>query len=245
MTQRKYTSLLLVFIGILLWAVTSSAQVMSVRNLPKYDYKKYHFGFILGLNQMDFVVNPINDFRNVDSIYGVETEGEMGFNIGIVSNLRLAEYWDFRFIPTLSFGDRNVIFRVRKYSPLFGDTAILEEVKRVESTYLDFPFYFKYKSKRLNNMRAYVIGGFKYSIDLASQAKKKEREDEYLIKLIANDMLMETGVGFDFYLQYFKFGIELKMSYGIFDLLKRENNVYSESIDQLSSKIFQLSFTFE
>jgi len=33
--------------------------------------------------------------------------------------------------------------------------------------------------------------------------------------------------------------------YGFTDVLKRENNIYTESIDKINSKIFQLSFTFE
>ena len=229
----------------LLSSIALQGQIRTITNLPKYDQKKYHFGFILGLNQMDFVIKTNPSITRRDSVYGVVTDGEMGFNIGIVSNLRIAEYLDLRFIPTLSFGDRNIIYSVKKFSEFIGDTIFTETEKKVESTYIDFPFYLKYKSKRLGNTRAYVIGGFRYGIDLASQAKKKEKEDEYLIKLVKDDLQFELGVGFDFYLTYFKFGIEAKMGYGISDLLKRENNIYTNSIDWLSSKVFQLSFTFE
>ena len=65
------------------------------------------------------------------------------------------------------------------------------------------------------------------------------------VKLNRHDVYYEIGVGFDFYFEWFKFGTELKMSYGMLDILKRENNIYTDGIDKLKSKIFQLSFTFE
>ena len=65
------------------------------------------------------------------------------------------------------------------------------------------------------------------------------------MKLNASDFYAEAGVGFDFYNEWFKFGIELKMMYGMMDVLKREKNIYTDGIESLKSKIFQLSFTFE
>jgi len=58
-------------------------------------------------------------------------------------------------------------------------------------------------------------------------------------------MYVEAGVGFDFYNEWFKLALELKMMYGLFDQLKRENNIYTNSIESLKSKIFQFSVTFE
>jgi len=57
--------------------------------------------------------------------------------------------------------------------------------------------------------------------------------------------MIEVGIGFDFYTTYFKFGTELKMSYGLNDLLIQENNIYTDVIDKITSKISQVSFTFE
>ena len=65
------------------------------------------------------------------------------------------------------------------------------------------------------------------------------------LKVFAPATVGNLGVGFDFYFEWFKLGTELKMSYGFFDVLKRENNIYTLGIDQMRSKIFQVSFTFE
>lgn len=189
---------------------------------------------------MFFSLKTKEDLLPIDSLYVIKAEPELGFNIGIVSNLRLGDHFDLRFIPTLSFGERNLIYTLSK-----NDTIFLNVPKKVESTYLDFPLNLKFKSHRVNNFRAYVMAGVKYSIDLASQAKNKSSDDEIVLKLYKNDYSFEFGVGFEFYATFFKFGTELKMSYGVRDLLKREDNIFTDGIDRLSSKIFQISLTFE
>ena len=209
-----------------------------IENQPKYDLKPYHFGFLLCINQMDFAVRTNPNFNPKDTLLTIESAPQYGFNIGIVSNLRLGEYTDLRFLPTLSFGERMLDYTIRK------DTTTINDSKKVESTYLDFPLLLKYKSKRLNNARAYIITGLQYSIDLASQAKKKDKNND-LIKLRSNDVMYQFGVGFDFYFDTFKFSTELKMLYGVRDLLLRDNTALTSSIKRLNSKIFQLSFLFE
>ena len=117
--------------------------------------------------------------------------------------------------------------------------------KGITSTLVEFPLELKYKSRRLNNVAAYVLGGVKYSIDLASQKKAQQNSSDITVKLNRHDISLELGVGFDFYTTYFKFGTELKMGYGLNNLIIRESNIYTNSIDQLRSKVFLLSFTFE
>ncbi len=210
-------------------------------NLPNLDKQPYHFGIIIGFNEMNFVVNT-KDYRLFDSLNMVESMPEKGFQLGVVANLRLAERLDLRFIPSLSFGERILYYKIMERG-----TVPLNETKKIESTFLEFPFLLKYKSARfLINSRAYLLGGAKYTLDLASQANKKENNiDEVTVKLLKNDICYEVGVGFDFYFEYFKFGTELKMSYGIKDILKRENNIYTSPVSRLNSKVFILSFTFE
>ena len=234
--MKRYSTLII----FIFFAHTLSAQRrVLIENLPGYDYKKYHFGFVLGLNKMDFAIKPKEDFKAFDSLFVLQSRPQWGFDIGIVSNLRLSQYLDLRFIPTLSFGDRNL-----NYKLAFKDSVVFDDVKKVESTLLEFPLLFKYKSARITNVRAYVIGGAKYTIDLASKQGKKNQGD-VLVKLRKNDFAFEVGVGFDFYLEYFKFATELKMAYGIKDLLIRDQTIYTDPISRLSSKTLMISFLFE
>jgi len=195
---------------------------------------------MLGLNQMNFVIKPIENLNVFDTLYGIESTPELGFNIGIVADLRLSEYMNLRFIPSLAFGERNLNYFIK-----FDNQIIANVAKKVESTYIEFPLELKLRSQRMINTRAYVLGGAKYCIDLASQEKKKDDNDVYQVKLQKHDLQFQVGVGFDFYLVYFKLGTELKMCYGINDLLIRESNIYTDGIKNLKTKMFQFSITFE
>ncbi|UPT68123.1 MAG: PorT family protein [Sphingobacteriales bacterium JAD_PAG50586_3] len=178
-----------------------------IKNLPKYDRQVIHFGFILGMNTMNFVVKQNPNIKSYDSVYVVETQGETGFSLGIVSNLHIGNNLDLRFLPGLSFGTRNIEYTLRTH---FNGTATQTPfVKKVESTILEFPLLMKFKSNRYGNMRAYIIGGGRYSLDLASQAKVVD-EGKQTIKLYRSDYMWELGFGFDFYLSTLSYRPKLR-----------------------------------
>jgi hypothetical protein len=228
-----------------------------VLNLPKYEYTRYHFGFTLGLNQMNFTVKPASDLNtrvfsaiqtpdlNLDSsmLLSVSAQPVLGFNIGIIGDMRLGRYFSVRFVPALAFGERYLHYSILGYDD--GEKSRIDVRKSVASGFVDFPILFKYKSKRLNNMLAYLTAGAQYSLDLASGANKKDENQEVHVKLQKNDVYIVVGVGFDFFNPWFKFGMEIKMSYGLRDMLSDENTIYSLGIERLNSRVFQLCFTFE
>ncbi len=231
---------LCIFLGFLLLPFFASAQMDNEpRNLPKYDKQRLHFGFTLGLNSSSFVVDRVGDLKIRDTIYSVESEPVSGLNLGIISNLALGDFFDVRFIPTLAFGQRNL-----KYHFIYSDTTEANTPKKIESTYLEFPVMLKFKSARRNNYRVYVLAGMKYAIDMVSQAKVKNK-DKDIIKLARKDYGYEIGLGFDFYMPYFKFSPEIKMYNGMRNLLIKENTQYSNPIDALYAKTFVISFLFE
>jgi len=259
MLQRQkilFTLILLHFYNI------SHSQSQKVPNLQNCDLAPYHFGFLLGFNEMLFTIKTVPDYQkkmyynnefmqsmpdqNSDSayLYNVEGTPTFGFVIGIVGNLRLGEYFDLRFTPSLTFGERNLDYSLKNYfdSP---DPQMLFVTKNIQSTFVEFPLWIKYKGQRLQNMRPYILAGAKYALDMASNAKKKDDNSAANVFINRKDVYALGGVGFDFYTVYFKFGVELSMSYGIFDVLKHDNNIYTRAIKSINSKIFQLSFTFE
>lgn len=252
-----HKTIISLFLLLTLLSVETYAQRNSVQNLPRKDYEKIHFGFVLGANQMFFSIKPISNFSQIfydstyledfpsDSLklYRIENTPTNGFTVGIVTNLKLGKYFDLRFVPSLLFGERYLEYTILRYRD--NEPSILEIKNNISSTFISLPFSIKYKSKRLNNLRGYVFSGVNFCIDLASNAKKKQNNAEIQIRLKKNDMMVEFGAGFDFYTPFFKFGTELKIAYGMNDILIRENNIYSVGIDRMNSKIFQISFTFE
>jgi hypothetical protein len=256
---QRFSIRIIIFL-LLIWVFLPelSAQRVKVRNLPSYDLAPYHFGFVLGMNQMLFTVKTTPGFQdekfsslqtpdlNADSAYllGVEHQPAMGFTIGIVSNLRINEYSDLRFVPSLSFGERNFDYSIRSYFD--GEMNDITVSKKLQSTFIEFPLNLKYKGSRLNNMRPYWLIGAKYAIDLASDSKKKEEDNNNVyVAINRNDFYGELGAGLDFYTTFFKFGVELKMAYGLTDVLKRDDNIYTGAIEKVNSKLFLISLTFE
>jgi hypothetical protein len=92
----------------------------------------------------------------------------------------------------------------------------------------------------------YLIGGGKFSIDMASQKDvNNSLDDEIVVKLDKYDYAAEVGGGMDMFLTYFKFGIELKAAFGIPNLLVDDGTRFSTPIQSLRSKVWVLTFTFE
>ena len=219
--------------------VSSIGQKQIPLNLPKLDNQVAHFGYTLGLNTMDFVIRPSDIFyTGFDSIYAVEIGRFVGFNINMISNLRLSTYLDLRFLPGLSFGQRNLHYKYLKNGEYRRHTMM------IESTFLDFPVMIKYRAHRINNWRPFLVGGVNARIDLASQ-KKIKPEDWPKIRLKRFDAYYEIGIGTDFFLEYFMFGIELKASWGVFNMIAYDNTQFSQYFKRLNSHMLVLSFHFE
>lgn len=263
LTNKLKISLKRAYIVILSLLVLAGLQTLEVHgqkrkviNLQNYDKQAYHFGFILAINHMLFTVKPVSNLSVIQtdrtkfpdifvdslSVLSVTSKPTPGFTIGILGNLRLGDNGDMRFIPSLSFGERLLRYQILTLDE--GEESLLDFEKSITSTFIDFPLEFRYKSKRLNNFRAYVLGGLKYTLDLASQ-KRQANSDEVTVKIERHDFSVEVGVGVEFYTTYFKFGTQAKMGYGLNNLIKNEDNIYTNSIETLRSKVFLLSFTFE
>ena len=201
----------------------------------RFSIKPYHFGISVAFNSSDFKITLSDQFILHDSILVVESTPGPGFNLGIISNLRIGKYFDLRFIPTLSFAEKNLDYTYRDAST--GSQT-------VESIYLEFPFDVKFKSEAYKEMKVYVIGGVKYSYDLGSNADARNADE--LVKIKANDVSVDYGLGLEFYFPYFIFSPEIKISNGIFNLHKVDPNLQESVImDKLFSRTLLFSLHIE
>ena len=102
-----------------------------------------------------------------------------------------------------------------------------------------------FRTKRINNFAAYGIGGFQYSLDLASQKDVDQSLGESIVKIKQHDWQYQVGGGFDFWLPYFKFGLELKISNGIKNVTIQDDSFFMSPLASLKSKVWWFSLTFE
>ncbi len=216
-----------------------SGQKQKPKNKSWYDDKLLHFGFSLGFNTMDFDITPSQSYLSVDSLYPEVSRLNPGINIQIVTNLHPFRYFDIRFLPGVSFGQRNIRY--------YKNQVLINEQQKLESSFIEFPLLLKYKGDRLNNVRPYVVSGLNFRYDLAAK-KEYDEEKPIFVRLKKPDLYYEVGAGLDFYLIYFKLSVELKMSTGLFNVLVDDPATdprYQNAIDKMKSQMWIIAFHFE
>lgn len=220
----------LVLCLLLLLGQEASAQ----RNQYKYVNRSLYFGISLGFNTQNFRVVHDQSFIYNDSIQSITSTRGPGFNLGIVGNLSMGDYFDLRFVPALVFGDKRLQYQQRD--------SLLS--RTIESIILDFPLTVRFKSQPIREVKFYVLAGMKYSLDLASNAKARRADDQ--VKVFRSDLSVEYGLGIQIFFPLFIFSPEIKFSQGVMDLHARNPNlIYSSTIDKLFSRTLTISLNFE
>jgi len=220
------------------------------RNLPAFDFKRIHFGFTVGFNAMD--LGFTRNYEAEDFVYADVSYILPGFQVSIVSDLRLNENWNLRFLPGISFGSREIHYY--EYDPVEGpgdpvQYAGVDNPVALGPSFLDFPLLFKYRSERVNNYRPYLVGGLNFRYDMSAKKAYDAESDEYH-RFKPADFYVEFGFGVDTYLKYFKFAPEIKLAVGLTNLLNGVTGrdpypQFVESIDRAMSYIVMLNFHFE
>jgi hypothetical protein len=218
-----------------------SAQLRDYLNLPDHDSKKYYIGISFMYPNSHLQVSAHPQFLQSDSILYVNPGNSSGFGVSGMFTFRLAEHFEFRFaFPEFMFASNSISYHVN-YPPA-GESTLA--TKQIQSLLLGFPAQVKFLSDRINNFRVYMLGGFNYRYDLASNSSARKAEN--LVKLLPSDMSLEAGVGFQFYFPVFILSPELKISEGIKNIHSRDPNLqYSNVIDKIKSRMIIFSLIFE
>lgn len=214
--------------------------------LSDFDDKMIHFGFALSYNNSDYYIQRSleHQFAN-DSLQSLIVASKPGFTLGVISSINFNPNFKLRFaIPSLSFQERDLEYTY--LDPSNGATYMLR--KAIRPVYLEFPVMVKFRTDRIENWAAYGITGIRFGIDMASDKdvnNSSASPEDQIVKIKKTDFGFEVGGGFDFFLEYFKFGIELKLGAGMMNLHLDENTLFDNPIDFLRSKVWTLSLTFE
>jgi len=235
---------------IMLFSVTmeADAQVRKVMNRPYIDQRRFHYGFLAGLQLQDLELtqNGYTD-ENGNQWFAEAPNYEPGFCVGILGELRLNNHFALRVIPTMHFGTKNFQFRNMKTTLNEEGATTHEKVyQSMKSTYIMVPFDVKFSAERFNNYRPYMMMGLAPALDLTV----KHGENLYLKKF---DCYLEAGLGCDFYAPWFKFIPEIKFCYGLANIINKNRNdltdasklIFTQSVDKGHSKMVVVTFYFE
>lgn len=208
------------------------AQTSRPKNLPIFDAMPAHLGYSVGVNVMSFL------YQEKDG-NAVAVKQNPGININLITSVRLAKYLDFRAMPGIMFGQRDV-----SVTSTFGTWEA-----PIESVFIDLPLLLKYRSERVNNFAPYLIAGVNPRVDLTGGEITDGWKRAARI-VDAFDVYPELGVGLDFYLEKVKVSTELKFSIGMLNVYKpaedvTEYQVYNNAFERISSNMVILSFHIE
>ncbi len=206
-------------------------------NQPLVDFKKFNFGFTVSVAHTNLQMQTANNFLGIDSLNSVKVKPFAGFGLAAIFNFKLADNFDLRIQPGISFAQRNVIYSF--------DSSKYDKDISIESAYIDIPLILKYKAKRHRNSRWYVLAGLKYTYDLASNIDAPRSLADPIVALRPGALNYELGVGVTLYYPMFRLSPELKISNSINNVLVKDGFIYTEAIDALFSRIITLSFNFE
>lgn len=226
-------------LALMLCGIFATAQSGLNKSYNFYGFKKkpIYYGIALGLNNSSFVVNHSNSFILNDSISINSPIARPGLTFQGIFNLKLGQYFDFRVLAGFSLSERSLQYtNPGEVDPYFTE--------RIEFVYADIPFLIRYKSEPYRDMRAFVVGGIKYSYDVNGFSRSRRADD--FVTITPHDFSLEVGAGMQFFFPYFILSPEIKMSQGIGNVLRFNNNLNeSRVIDSLLSRTFTLSFHFE
>jgi hypothetical protein len=227
----------IVFVLLLMcFSVTCHAQKSrwAKRNNPNYDDRKLSYGFLIGLHTNSYQLKYSDAYLDMDSLHSVNPSWSGGFSLGFIVNYKLTDYLDFRLTP-------NVAFYEHRVSYLFTDgTPDKEEL--VESTMVELPILLKYKSERRGNVRMYMVGGIKPSIEASGKNKEDEAGN---LRVKGTDLSLEAGFGFDLYYPLFKFSPEIRFSRGITNMLGNDLTPYGQPLKRINTNTITVYLLFQ
>lgn len=206
-------------------------------NFRDFQNKRFYFGLTLGINSSRYTPFRSEEFLFSDTIVAVSSLNGPGFNLNMIANLKIGQYFDFRFLPGFSFAERRL-----NYS---RDNRGLSETQRsIQSVFVELPFHFRYKSAPYRDKRVFLVAGAKYSFDVASESRT--RQSDNLVRISPHDFHVEYGAGVQFFFPYFIFSPEFKVSHGIGNTLIFNPNLDESTVlDKVLSRTFTISFHIE
>ena len=169
-------SLLLLVLFLVAAAPQAVAQDRVVQNRPYTDLRPFHFGVVVGTHFQDMeLVNAgpqivtAEDGTTSEAIISVDQDRwDMGFNVGVLGELRLNTHLQLRVAPTMYFGTRHLTFL--NHTDLDPDGQPREQRQELKSAYIATACDLIFAAPRFNNHRPYLMAGVTPMLNLSGKS---------------------------------------------------------------------------
>lgn len=236
----RHLCLLLLFFCLTNILGGSQAQAQTARPMtrPYADHHWFNWGFHIGVHLSDLIIDNVGSTaEHPEAWYAAVPGYAPGFSVGGIANYNLHLNWSIRLLPTLHFGERKIAFR---------QTPDQIETLPIRTTQIEVPLLVKYSSVRLNDIRPYLIGGG-YTTFTVGQKKGAP------LQFSTIEGGLSIGLGCDIYLRYFKLSPELRMNFGMSDMIRHkrpdledsESMRYTDALKRATGRSILLTFCFE
>lgn len=207
-----------------------------------FDYRDFNLGFTMGLNLAGYdMTAQINqtDPETGKYLESIKLIRKPGIYLGLITNLKISNNFDLRFLPSVSLEERDFEFF---FDPETNNDVSLV-TKKIEASNLNLPLVVKFKSNYYKNTRIYIQLGMQPSINLA--ANKKVKNDPELLKTQSFDMAVVASFGVDLYGERLKLSPELRFTRGIRNLYVDDRTRFPKAISDLFSQLLVFNINFE
>lgn len=190
---------IIIIFSLILLSGALRAQDQKVQNRPYTDLRSLHFGVLVGthLQDLEFVnrgpqtITSADGTRVEQTIVTDQDRWDNGFTVGVLAELRLNTYFQFRVAPAMYFGTRHIMFH--NLTQLDNNGNPTEKTQELKTAYISSALDIIAAAPRMNNHRPYVLVGINPMINLSGK-------NDDIVKLKSYDTYLEFGVGCDFYL---------------------------------------------
>lgn len=204
------------------------------KHMEGYDNKPIHYGFLFALPVTRYNLTYSDQFNSAsDSTMLIKSPITNGFRMGFVLNMYLNDHWDLRTTPTVSLYERSVEYQFANVTK--------KEIR--ESTWIEVPIMFKYKSERRMNSRMYMVAGVTFGIE--TNVRKRTLPGSGRLSTTNYDITIDYGIGFEQFLPYTKLSPEIRFSHGFLNSYRQPEYPVSLGIHRLTSHTIGLYLMFE
>lgn len=238
---------LFILLSFLFFLQTSNAQLFRKEKVSydanqgrgSTDNNLLRWGYFLGFNSYDFNFDYNQDLRDI------YVKRNMGFNVGLIGNLRINNYIDLRMEPGLYISSRELYYSQTYFN---GGVTSSDLTREVKSTYIHLPLLVKFSTKRINNFKPFIVGGFSTSLNLSSNEDNPDDNSNGQFRTTKNTLFYELGFGIDFYLYNFKFTPSIRGAFSINDELVSDedpSSPWTSNINSMKTRAVFINFTFQ
>lgn len=207
---------------------------VTVQNLPAYDERWFHPGMYLSFSGTKFNIEQ-SDYYVANKWVTANSIISPSLGVGFIGDARLGgpgSPFILRFAPGVIFQTRSIEFRPIGYPQ--PDSIVTQNIT---STVVQFPVLLKYQSDRRRNARMYMIAGLNPSV---TATNRRNDPLHNVLRAEGTDLTLEYGVGLELFYPLFKLAPELRFSHGLKNLLVPRNDVFSRSLQYMSTNAVTL-----